>query len=238
MGDAEADAGADVDDDGVHRAEAEATTPTSAPAAPTRRWLPLALGAVLVLVVAGLIVEWRHASNLDHRVNGYAASDTTRREVEEVASQFGEALLTYDYNDLSSARSRVLALSTAAFGQQYTTEFTGGLDVAITKLQATSKATVDSVYVGDILSDTAKAIVTLDSEVHSSAGTRRTIGSYLDLTLKRENGSWKVDTVTSVAALDQQTIAPDGSVVDSSSTTPTTVAPAPPDTSASSPPGG
>ena len=71
------------------------------------------------------------------------------------------------------------------------------------------------------------------------AGTRQTIGSYLDLTLKRENGTWKVDTVTSVAALDQKNIAPDGTVTDPGASTSTTVVPGLPDstTTTTTPPG-
>ena len=200
---------------------------SGAPSRPARGPRPVALVAlavVLAVAVVTIVVQWRHTADLDRRVRDLQSADATRRDIASAAGSFGEALLSYDFSDLNAARERVLALATDAFGQQYTTAFTGGLDVAITKLQATSKATVDDVYVSDAIGDTAKAVVTLDSEVHSTAGTRRTVGSYLDLTLKRENGAWKVDTVTSVAALDQQTIAPDGTVSDSA-TTPSTVVP-------------
>ena len=230
---------AEVDDESRSdpRAAAAGASPPAAPRSGSR--LTIALGAVLVLALVTIGLEWRHARDLDHRLGQLESTEATRRDIQTVAGAFGQALLTYDFNDLNAARTSVLALATQSFGQQYTTAFTGGLDVAITKLQASSKATIDSVYVADVLSDTAKAIVTLDSEVHSSAGTRRTIGSYLDLTLKREDGKWKVDTVTSVAALDQQTIAPDGTVTDDSASTSTTVVPAVPDTTAaSSSPGG
>jgi Mce-associated membrane protein len=231
---------ADVDD--ATDARAGAPAPALTPRPPRPLWT-IGLAVLLAIALATIFIQWRHTSDLDRRVNGLQSADATRRDVATAAGTFGEALLSYDYSDLNAARTRVLALATDSFGQQYTTAFTGGLDVAITKLKATSKATVDSVYISDLIGDTAKAVVTLDSEVHSTAGTRRTVGSYLDLTLKRENGAWKVDTVTSVAALDQQTIAPDGTVTSSDATTSSTVVPGVPDPSATTttttaPPGG
>jgi Mce-associated membrane protein len=209
--------GTDADDDGSVDVDepVEPVEPVeAAPAAIPRRRSLMVVGfaVLLAMALATIFVQWRHSSDLDKRVDGLESAGATRRDIASAAGAFGEALLSYDFNDLNAARARVLALATASFGQQYTTAFTGGLDVAITKLQATSKATVDSVYISDAIGDTAKAVVTLDSEVHSTAGTRRTVGSYLDLTLKHEDGAWKVDTVTSVAALDQQTVAPDGSL--------------------------
>jgi Mce-associated membrane protein len=223
------DSAADADVDAAAEVDVEAPASSTSETRPSRPLALIGLAVLLVLALTTIFVQWRRVTDLDHRIDSLQAADATRREIASAASAFGEALLSYDFNDLNAARTRVLALATESFGQQYTTAFTGGLDIAITKLQATSKATVDSVYISDAIGDTAKAVVTLDSEVHSTAGIRRTVGSYLDLTLKRENGVWKVDTVTSVAALDQQTIAPDGSV-SNSSTTPSTVVPGVPDT--------
>ena len=181
--------------------------------------LPAVLAVVAVVAVGIGGFQWRHAHDLGDR-------ETVRTEVGRIAGLFGEALLSYDYNDLVTARDRVLAHATDRFGQEYTTAFTGGLESAITKLQATSTATVRDVYLADVEHDTARAIVTLDSEVRSTAGTRRTVSSYLDMALVHQNGQWKVDSVTSVAALDQTTT-PSGT--DSSTTTvpgaPTTIAP-------------
>jgi Mce-associated membrane protein len=187
---------------------------------PRRGWvLPVVLAVIALAAVGFGGFQWRHAHDLGDR-------ESVRSEVGRVAGLFGEALLSYDYNDLATARDRVLAHATDRFGQEYTTAFTGGLETAITKLQATSTATVRDVYLADVERDTARAIVTLDSEVRSTAGTRRTVSSYLDMALVHQNGQWKVDSVTSVAALDQTTT-PSGT--DSSTTTvpgaPTTTAP-------------
>jgi Mce-associated membrane protein len=188
------------------------------------------LVVVLVLLAAAVVlagVQWRRGNDRDDRVRELEHQAATRREIATTAGEFGQALLTYDYNDLNSARTRVLDLATDHFAQEYTSAFTGGLDTVITKLQATSNASVRDVYVGDDVGDTAHAVVTLDSEVKSTAGTRRTVGSYLDLTLVHQDGRWKVDIVISVAALEQQTIGPDGNVVPSSTTTTSAPVPSP-----------
>src|SRR5690349_19631717 len=144
--------------------DADEAPPLDPPARAPRPLWTIGLAVVLAIALATVVVQWRYSSDLDRRVNGLQGTEATRRDIAQTAGAFGEALLSYDYNDLNAARTRVLALATDSFGQQYTTAFTGGLDGAITKLKATSKATVDSVYISDAIGDTAKAVVTLDSE--------------------------------------------------------------------------
>jgi Mce-associated membrane protein len=134
---------------------------------------------------------------------------------------------------LNKARSTVLGMATDTFAQNYTTAFTNGLSAAITQLQAKSTATVRKVYVSDVNGNNAEAVVTIDSEVHSTAGTRQVVGSYLDLTLLRQGGRWKVNQVTSIAA-SSNNLTPNGATPGATSpgsTTPsapaTTVAPSP-----------
>ncbi len=99
----------------------------------------------------------------------------------------------------------MLALATDRFGREYTDAFVNGLDDAITQFEAVADATLVDVYVGAIEGDAAQVVVTLDSQVQSTEGTRRTVSSYLDLRLVREAGAWRVDVATSLAALDEQT---------------------------------
>jgi Mce-associated membrane protein len=178
------------------------------------------------VMVAGLVVlvavavlggaEWRRADRL-------AGRDRVRRDVAHTAGSFGQALLSYDYADLGAARTRVLSLATDNFAQNYTSAFTNGLSAAITSVQARASGTVRKVYVADVNGDTADAVVTLDSEVHSSQGTRQVVGSYLAMTLQRIGGHWKVDTVTSIASSsDNLTPAPGASAA---TTAPSTTAP-------------
>jgi Mce-associated membrane protein len=200
----------DIDDDlepARDEARDDAATDARATGTLTRArfgLVPVAVLGILVLVAVGFgAFQWRHAHDLGDRQDERAAAG-------KAAGQFGEALLTYDYKELNAARDRVLALATDRFGQEYTTDFVGALSEAIVKLQATSMATVRDVFLSDVQRDTARAIVTLDSEINSSAGTRRTTSSYLDMALVKQNGAWKIDSVISVAAMDQSTTPPGG----------------------------
>jgi Mce-associated membrane protein len=174
---------------------------------PPRRRAVLVPVLLALLVLAAGVIGWQvsRVRSLDGRVADLAAPARDRAEVADVAGRFGVALLTYDYRDLNAARQSVLDLATDRFDQEYTNAFVNGLDDSITQLQATARADVTDVFVGDVEADTAQAVVTLDSTVTSTAGTHRTVSSYIALDLKREDGRWRVDQATSLAALDEQT---------------------------------
>lgn len=155
---------------------------------------------VLLLVLATVLgaLQWR-------RAGGLASDAKTQRDIATTAAAFGEALLSYDFDDLSAARDRVVNLATEDFGKSYSETFRAGLRTIITRLKATAEATVRDVYVTEASADKAKAMVVLDSKVRSSAGVRELVGSYLEMELRREGGTWKVDAVTAVAAA-QETV--------------------------------
>jgi Mce-associated membrane protein len=176
----------------------------------------LAVAVVLLVIASTLVVSQRG------RANRLAQREAERRAVASAAGSFGEALLSYDFNDLEAARRRVVRLATENFGRNYSDAFAAGLKEAITQLQASAKATVKDVYVAGVSGDEAHAIVVLDSEVRSTAGVRQVVGSYLDLTLQRRRGSWKVDSATSIAATRESNTPP------GPATTPPSTAPANP----------
>jgi Mce-associated membrane protein len=189
----------------VAMATEEPADPTdSAPVVEARRqrWRErgreIAAAAVILVAVIVAFVQWRHAHELGDRAQ-------ERRDVATVAGRFGESLLSYNYQHLDEAQKRLFRNGTKRFEREYSGAFAGGLETAITGLQATSTASVRDVYVTDVVGNSARAVVTLDSEVRSSAATRRTVNSYLDMALVRPNGRWKVDSVISVASLDEQT---------------------------------
>src|SRR5690606_22552167 len=62
-----------------------------------------------------------------------------------------------------------------------------------------SEATIREVFVSRSTGDTARAVVIADTEIVSAAGSRATVGTYLDISLVRLDGRWQVDDVTSVA---------------------------------------
>ncbi|MBE1533128.1 hypothetical protein [Actinomadura algeriensis] len=171
---------------------------------PTRGTLVRA-AAVLVLlaavVTAGL--QW-------YRADQSAQEEAARDAVREQAGEFGQALLSYDHEHLQDARNRVLSLASEDFAKTYDVAFTGGLEGVITKLKADASATVRAVYLGDVDETTARAIVVMDSEVRSSAGTRRVLGSHLDMRLMLKDGRWRVTEVTSIGAAQETMTDPDG----------------------------
>ncbi|GAA0563452.1 hypothetical protein [Actinomadura livida] len=161
----------------------------------------VAVALVGSVVTAGL--QWYQADQAAQR-------DAERREVRSSAAEFGEALLSYDHTKLQAARDRVLGLASDDFAKTYDEAFTGGLEGVITKLKASATATVRTVYLEEIEAGTAKAVVVMDSEVTSTAGTRRVLGSYLDMRLTRRGDEWKVTEVTSVGAANETMTDPDG----------------------------
>ncbi|GAA2130804.1 hypothetical protein [Actinomadura napierensis] len=176
----------------------------------------LLVAAVLIasIVTAGL--QWHRADKADTRAD-------ERRQVGDSAGRFGQALLSYDHTRLQAARNTVLSLASDDFAKTYDQAFTGGLEGIITKLKADASATVRTVYVGDVDGSNARAVVVMDSEVHSTAGTRNVLGSYLDMKLARSHGTWKVTEVTSIGAANESMTDPDGK----QQTTPTQPEPSP-----------
>ncbi|MBW8487356.1 hypothetical protein [Actinomadura parmotrematis] len=177
-----------------------------------RRWarVPSTPALVRVTVAAVLLASAVTAGLQWHRADQAARRDAERRAVKASAAEFGQALLSYDHTRLQAARNRVLALTSDDFAKTYDEAFTGGLEGVITRLKADATATVRTVYLGDIDDGTARAVVVMDSEVHSTAGTRRVLGSYLDMTLTRHGGAWRVTDVTSVGAANESMTDPQG----------------------------
>ncbi|MFD0852891.1 hypothetical protein ACFQ07_11675, partial [Actinomadura adrarensis] len=128
-------------------------------------------------------------------------------------------LLAYRHTDLNSSRARIQRLASSDFGKSYEAAFTGLSDV-IGRYKADATATVRDTYVSEIDGERAKALVVLDSEVRSTAGTRRVLGSKLLLELVREKGQWRVDAMTSLEADDETMTKPDGTPVTPTPNTP------------------
>ncbi|GAB2828046.1 hypothetical protein GCM10022221_27960 [Actinocorallia aurea] len=160
----------------------------------------------LLVVVAALALggwQWRHAADLEGR-------EQAREEISSVAGRFGSALLSYEHGDLTAARERVLALATPDFGKTYETAFTQTLQSTILELQADATASVRVVYVSGGADGSAQAVVVMDSEVKSTAGTRNVTGSYLQMDLVELKGAWKVSAVNSIGAINESLADPSG----------------------------
>ncbi|GAA2734616.1 hypothetical protein GCM10010439_57420 [Actinocorallia aurantiaca] len=164
--------------------------------------LVAAVVLVLIASVTTAVLQWREADRL-----GDAAH--TEQLVRTRSAEFSQALLAYRYTELDGARERIGSLSSAEFGQSYQTAFDGLAEV-IRKYEANAKATVRDVYVNEVDGQRARTLVVLDTEVSSTAGVRRVLGTKLMLELILEKGVWKVDSMATLAADDESLTKPDG----------------------------
>ena len=115
-----------------------------------------------------------------------------RQEVEEVAGRLATALSTYDYRDFEASKRRVLALSTGAFASDFE-RAVGALASLIDQTKATSEATVNDVFIGNLGDGKASAIVRLEIRASGVGGPRVSVDNYVDLSLVKVEGEWKVD---------------------------------------------
>ena len=149
--------------------------------------LALAAGAALAVVVA--VQQAGRADDL-------AAERDERREVATVAAAFGQAYLSYDFRDVAGSGDRVLELVTDAFAADFEQTRVPGIEAVFAEIETTTEATTKEVFVSDIGSGTARALVVVDVEAAStSAGSQSLRNLSFVVEMVREDGVWKVDSV-------------------------------------------
>jgi hypothetical protein len=148
-----------------------------------------AAAALAVVFFVGTIVALVFAAQQHRQLQ---QSKDERAGVEQVASRFASAVLTYDYRDLDKTKQSVLALSAGKFRTDYEQNF-GGLSALFTTTKGQSTATVKDVFVSAIQHDTATAIVVLDERGQGTSGQRLNVDWYLRLSLVKVKGDWRVD---------------------------------------------
>ena len=180
--------------DAVDAPEPEAAADEAPAPRTARRSTVRALGLLcvvfLVVAVAMAVLAANLSSKLDDERGG-------RRDVEQVAGRFGQALTTYDYRKLDQFRRSVFGLSTGAFHKQFDDAFPG-LKELITTGKTVSRGTVKDVFVSDTADDTATAIVVVSMAVNGTSGPRVAADSYVQLDLVKSSGRWRVDGVTNL----------------------------------------
>lgn len=194
------DADAPIDTTGP---QDEAPPPTGVRRTPWRTAGLALVALVLVALVVAAVLLWSDRADLSDRLD-------EQSDARSVAGQVGEALLTYEAGNLAESRDTIVALSTEEFAAVYEEAFSAGLQPTIEELQASSVGTVRDTYLTEIDDDSAQAIVVVDAEAVSSAGTRRLVGSYLQIELVREDGTWLADQVFAIAAVDESLTEPEG----------------------------
>ncbi|WP_068922801.1 hypothetical protein [Planobispora rosea] len=173
-------------------------------------WRGRLIGAVVAMAAAGAVtfgvIQWMSADRLADRL---AAEKAERLAVSTRAGEFAVALQTYDHDNLQAYRDHVFGLSGEDFEKTYDAAFSP-LESVITAMKATSTASIRGVYVGEVSEGRAKAITIVDSQVKSTAGTRRLLGTYMELGLVKTGGQWKVNDATVMGAADELLTDPDG----------------------------
>jgi Mce-associated membrane protein len=157
-----------------------------------RRLAALGAVAVAVLVVGAValaVTQGRDADDL-------RAERDERREVARVAAAFGEAYLSYDFEDVDASSERVLALTTAAFAEDFEATRAPGIEAVFADIETSTRATTTDVYVGDIGEQSARALVVVDVEAESAAaGVQSMRNLSFVVLLERHDGTWLVDAV-------------------------------------------
>jgi hypothetical protein len=157
-------------------------------------------GRTALFVAAGLAVTFFLSTVVLLVVSASLKSDKDeltgeRRAVSDLAGQFVETFVSYDYENPEAQHDAVLALSAPPFSSQFEDAF-AGLQELFTETQSTAQGTVKDVFVGDITDDgTASAIVVYDRVIQSSSGTTPEVNVYLRLDLVKLDGEWKVSGV-------------------------------------------
>lgn len=156
------------------------------------------------------VLQWTAADRL-------AQEKADRAAVSTRAGEFAVALQTYDHTDLQAYRDRVFAISGEDFEKTYNEAFSP-LEGVITTMRASSSASIRGVYVSAVGEGRAKAITVVDSQVTSTAGTRRMLGTYMELSLIKTGGRWKVNAATVMGAAEELVTDPNGETVEPSPT--------------------
>jgi hypothetical protein len=163
---------------------------------------------VLVSVAAGVFAVLAIALGIlfvsEH--NKKASVDSSdRTSISATAAQVAEAITAVLPSASSSQSATVQQLGTSPVVAQYN-EISDAIRKVMTQLKLTSiRGTVKEVYVGNIDNSESKVIVRLDL-VYVGDTTRVIPDQYLDMSLAKLDGTWKVDNVQVLnVALSSQT---------------------------------
>ena len=143
-----------------------------------------ALFAVVAIVLVVVLVRDR----------GTSESNGDRTEISTTAARVAEAITAMDGSGNGTLGATVDQLGTAPVVAQYK-EISDAIRKVMGPLKLKSiRGTVKEVYVGDVENAESRVIVRLDL-VYVGDNTRVIPDQYLDMTLAKLNGAWKVDNV-------------------------------------------
>lgn len=176
-------------------------------------------GAGLIFAIVAAVVLGAAAAVLAVLlVTDDDAGDTD--DLRRAAGEFAEVFVSYDHEEPDAHRDAVLERSTGAFRGEYEEAFEEGLRDLITELGATSRGTLQDVYVTSVESNQALAIAVLDIETDGASGPRTMSDVYIRLTMVSLDGRWLVDDVTDLSFGGGAEVAPEGASASSSTSVP------------------
>ena len=184
----------------------------------TPRWVRWAAFATVV-VLAGLAIvavqQGRHADRV-------TAQAHDRTAAERVAGEFSETLFTFEAAKPTAHLDRLKELATKAYqpkvDEARQTALAGSTAGAS---QASMTSHVTDVYLTELTGDQAHA-VTRSDWVLTAGGQTLDLDLYLQIDLRREGGTWKVDTVSALTAKQPKGAATTTTAPASGTTTPST----------------
>jgi hypothetical protein len=111
----------------------------------------------------------------------------------DVSGQTVAALTTYDYQQLDTWKKSVLSNLTGTFAKTFETSV-GGYEQVYLAEHNRGTSTIEGVWIGQAKADQASTVVLVRITVTSLTGTH-TIEPYVQLTLLKVGGKWRVDDV-------------------------------------------
>jgi hypothetical protein len=186
-----------MDDDATTTTiETDTGAPAATPAtAATARKRPSTTTLVIGILVALILAE----AVLLFRGNG---DERARTDVLQVSSRLLSALTTYNGSTIDRQRSRVLALATGKFRQDYEQVTSPSLFDTLRRTQAELKGTILRVAVASVEGDTGTVLALVrTSTTNKDLKAPRVEVNVFELSLVHTKNGWRIDNVQILGAL-------------------------------------
>lgn len=199
--------------------------------------IPLVALAAVAATLAAL--GWNEASDANSELEDAA-------HARRVATEFGEAYLSFDTDDVDGATDRLLSLASEDFAAEFESTRAPSIEELFSAGDTVTRASVQDVFAGELDGDRTRALVVVDIDASGPEGDQRLVGLSFVLEMVREDSAWLVDAVGPApfpevvgGPTDETSPEPDASTPPSTTAPPSTTTP--PSTTApttTSPPAG
>ncbi|MDE0805145.1 MAG: hypothetical protein OSA99_17705 [Acidimicrobiales bacterium] len=148
--------------------------------------IPLVALAAVAATLAAL--GWNEASDANAELEDAARA---RR----VATEFGEAYLSFDTDDVDGATDRLLSLASEDFAAEFESTRAPSIEELFSAGDTVTTASVQDVFAGELDGDRTRALVVVDIDASGPEGDQRLVGLSFVLEMVREDSAWLVDAV-------------------------------------------